>query len=113
MTLVTGAEAVNLARSLPSGLHSRGTTILASMKHPDAGRPRSLILAEDVEHPGLWRIEWFDSAGAAYITVFAGPAAGERARDYHDAIKNGRLGTHVTDTQRGSSGQIPPGKVPQ
>jgi hypothetical protein len=100
MTLVTGAEAVNLARSLPSGLHSRGTTILASMKHPDAGRPRSLILAEDVEHPGLWRIEWFDSAGAVYITVFAGPSAGERARDYHDAIRDGRLRTHLARSSR-------------
>ena len=100
MTLVTGAEAVNLARSPPSGLHSRGTTILDSMKHPDAGQPRSLILAEDVEHPGLWRIEWFDSAGAVYITVFAGPSAGERARDYHDAIRDGRLRTHLARPSR-------------
>jgi hypothetical protein len=71
------------------------------MSHLDAEQPRSLILAEDVEHPGLWRIEWFDSAGAAYITVFAGPAAGERARDYHDAIKDGRLLSHVAEGHPG------------
>jgi hypothetical protein len=71
------------------------------MTHLDAGQFRSLILAEDVEHPGLWRIEWFDSAGAAYITVFAGPAAAERARDYHDAIKDGRLLSHVAEGHPG------------
>jgi hypothetical protein len=36
------------------------------------------MLAEDLEHPDLWRIEWFDSDGRAYITVFAGPSARER-----------------------------------
>jgi hypothetical protein len=49
------------------------------------------MLAEDLEHPDLWRVEWFDSDGRAYITVFAGPSAGGRARDYHDAIRDGRL----------------------
>jgi hypothetical protein len=74
------------------------------MTHLDATEPRNLMLAEDVEHPDLWRVEWFDSDGRAYITVFAGPSAGERARGYHDAIRDGRLRTHVTDTQRGGSG---------
>jgi hypothetical protein len=75
------------------------------MTHLDAGQPRSLMLAEDVEHPDLWRVEWFDSAGLVYITVFAGPSAGERARDYHDAIRDGRLPTHVTDGQQRNAGQ--------
>jgi hypothetical protein len=47
----------------------------------------------------------FDSAGLVYITVFAGPSAGERARDYHDAIRDGRLPTHVTDSQQRYAGQ--------
>lgn len=75
------------------------------MTHLDAGQPRSLMLAEDVEHPDLWRVEWFDSAGLVYITVFAGPSAGERARNYHDAIRDGRLPTHVTDGQQRNAGQ--------
>jgi hypothetical protein len=79
----------------PADTRSPRTFQWNPMTQLDAGQPRSLILAEDVEHPGLWRIEWFDSAGAVYITVFAGPSAGERARDYHDAIRDGRLRTHI------------------
>ena len=108
VTLVTAAEVVSLAIWLPSGLHSCGPPTLVAprtfqwnpMTQLDAGQPRGLILAEDVEHPGLWRIEWFDSAGAVYITVFAGPSAGERARDYHDAIRDGRLRTHLARSSR-------------
>jgi hypothetical protein len=108
VTLVTAAEVVSLAIWLPSGLHSCGPPILVAprsfqwnpMTQLDAGQPRGLILAEDVEHPGLWRIEWFDSAGAVYITVFAVPSAGERARDYHDAIRDGRLRTHLARSSR-------------
>lgn len=74
------------------------------MTHLDAGQPRSLMLAEDVEHPDLWRVTWFDSAGLVYITVFASPSAGDRARDYHDAIRGGRLPTHVTDGQQRNAG---------
>jgi hypothetical protein len=71
------------------------------MTHPDATEPRSLMLAEDLEHPDLWRVEWFDSDGRAYITVFAQPSAGERARDYHEAIRDGRLLSHVADGHPG------------
>ena len=71
------------------------------MAQPDPPQPRNLMLAEDVEHPDLWRVEWFDNDGRAYITVFAGPSAGERARDYHDAIKDRRLLSHVADGHPG------------
>jgi hypothetical protein len=49
------------------------------------------MVFEDLQEPGAWRVEWFDSNGAAYITMFAGRSAEERARDYHDAIAQGRL----------------------
>jgi hypothetical protein len=39
------------------------------------------------------------------ITIFAGEHAEARARDYHDAIRDGRLDSHVTDAQRGGSAQ--------
>jgi hypothetical protein len=29
-----------------------------------------------------WRVEYFDADGGCYVTVFAGPAAEKRARDY-------------------------------
>jgi hypothetical protein len=55
-------------------------------------RPRNLVVARDLDNPGyLWRVEWFDSDGAGYITIFAGQEAEARAKDYHNAIKDGRL----------------------
>jgi hypothetical protein len=74
----------------PADTRSPRTFQWNPMTQLDAGQPRSLILAEDVEH----------SAGAVYITVFAGPSAGERARDYHDAIRDGRLRTHLARSSR-------------
>jgi hypothetical protein len=53
-------------------------------------RPRNLVVAPDLDNPGyLWRVEWFDSDGAGYITIFAGQEAEARAKDYHNAIKDG------------------------
>jgi len=34
--------------------------------------PRNLALAADLELEGAWRVEYFDSDGAGYITIFAG-----------------------------------------
>jgi hypothetical protein len=42
---------------------------------------------------GEWRVEYFDDDGGCYVTVFAGPKAERRARDYFDALKFGRLRT--------------------
>ena len=67
------------------------------------GQPRYLTLAEDLDHPGdWWRVEYFDSDGAGYITIFAGQQAEARARDYYDAIAEGRLGARLADAQRES-----------
>ena len=38
-------------------------------------------------------VEYFDDDGACYVTVFAGPQAERRARDYFEALKFGRLRT--------------------
>jgi hypothetical protein len=70
------------------------------MTNLDGKQPRHLVLAEDVENPGIWRVEWVDSDGASYITVFAGREAESRAKDYHDAIRDGRLTTHIPDAWR-------------
>ena len=56
---------------------------------------------EDRATPGEWRVEWFDSDGAGYITIFAGQEAEARAKDYHNAIKDGRLDSRIADAQRG------------
>jgi hypothetical protein len=60
--------------------------------------PRNLALVADLELEGAWRVEYFDSDGAAYITIFAGQAEA-RARDYYDAIERGALDTRIADAQ--------------
>jgi hypothetical protein len=40
---------------------------------------------------GEWRVEYFDDDGGGYVTIFAGPAAERRARDYFISLKSGRL----------------------
>jgi hypothetical protein len=67
-----------------------------------AQRPRDLVVTQDFDNPGyLWRVEWFDSDGAGYITIFAGQEAEARAKDYHAAIRDGRLDPRIADAQRG------------
>jgi hypothetical protein len=61
--------------------------------------PRDLCLAADLELEGAWRVEYFDSDGAGYITIFTGQSAEVRARDYHDAIERGVLNTRIADAQ--------------
>jgi hypothetical protein len=61
--------------------------------------PRNLALAADLELEDAWRVEYFDSDGAGYITIFAGQSAELRARDYYDAIERGALNTRIADAQ--------------
>ena len=46
---------------------------------------------EDRSGTGEWRVEYFDDNGGCYVTIFAGPAAEGRARDYFMSLKSGRL----------------------
>jgi hypothetical protein len=46
---------------------------------------------EDRREAGDWRVEYCDDDGGCYVTVFAGPEAERRARDYADALKAGVL----------------------
>ena len=46
---------------------------------------------EDRREAGEWRVEYFDDDGGCYVTIFAGPEAEMRARDYADALKAGVL----------------------
>jgi hypothetical protein len=43
---------------------------------------------EDRLVSGQWRVEYFDDEGGCYVTVFAGPAAQQRATDYRDALSS-------------------------
>jgi hypothetical protein len=45
----------------------------------------------DCEGGDFWQVEWGDSDGGCYVTTFDGPMAEQRARDYFDALKSGRL----------------------
>jgi hypothetical protein len=52
---------------------------------------QQVTVIDDSGSTGDWRVEYFDDDGACYITVFAGPKAEQRARDYFQALKFGRL----------------------
>jgi hypothetical protein len=60
---------------------------------------RDLTLVEDEVIPGEWRVEYFDEEGDDYLTIFVGQQAELRARDYRDAIKEGRLETRIADAK--------------
>ena len=53
--------------------------------------PHEIAIFEDRHGSGEWRVEYFDDDGACYVTIFAGPDAEKRARDYHDALKTGLI----------------------
>ncbi len=38
-------------------------------------------LVDDRNASGVWRVEYQDDDGGCYVTIFAGPAASQRARD--------------------------------
>ena len=52
-----------------------------------------VVLHEDLNGNGEWRVEYEDDDGACYVTIFAGPKAERRARDYYEALKTGTLKT--------------------
>jgi hypothetical protein len=52
---------------------------------------QQVTLIEDSDSTGEWRVEYFDDDGGCYVTMFAGPKAEKRARDYFEALKFGRL----------------------
>jgi hypothetical protein len=59
------------------------------------GRMTDLKLFEDKASPGAWRVEYFDDDGGCYVTVFGGPQAEDRARDYYAALRTGLLASHA------------------
>ena len=67
------------------------------VRHPfDFPLPSSIFggivsVNEDRFGTGEWRVEYFDDDGGCYITIFAGPAAERRARDYFTSLQSGRL----------------------
>jgi hypothetical protein len=52
---------------------------------------REVTVFEDDAGNGDWRVEYFDRAGAGYVTIFAGPEAERHARDYFHALKSGSI----------------------
>jgi hypothetical protein len=52
---------------------------------------REVSVHPDCEGGPHWFVEWGDSDGGCYVTVFDGPMAEQRARDYFAALKAGRL----------------------
>ena len=52
---------------------------------------REVSVHPDCEGGSFWLVEWGDTDGGCYVTTFDGPMAEQRARDYFDALKAGRL----------------------
>jgi hypothetical protein len=52
-----------------------------------------VILQEDLNVNGEWLVCYQDDDGAVYQTVFSGPKAEQRARDYFGALKGGSIKT--------------------
>jgi hypothetical protein len=58
-----------------------------------------ILVLEDRAQPGQWRVEYIDEDGGCYVTIFAGPAAQQRAHDYGEALKAGSLSAHTGPLQ--------------
>jgi len=54
-------------------------------------RTDQVLVFEDKAETGDWRVEYFDTDGGCYVTIFAGPEAEARARAYHAALLAGTL----------------------
>jgi hypothetical protein len=52
---------------------------------------REVFVHPDCEGGPHWLVEWGDSDGGCYVTVFDGPWPNSGARDYFEALKSGRL----------------------
>jgi hypothetical protein len=75
----------NEARSGPERPQSRRRVGVApSTRWAKSARP-----ASTPTQTGEWRVEYFDDDGGCYVTVFAGPRAEKRARDYAGALRAG------------------------
>jgi hypothetical protein len=46
--------------------------------------PETAKVFEDREHPGEWRVEWFDDDGGCEVEIFTGPHARDQAIRYAD-----------------------------
>ena len=57
---------------------------------------------EDRDSKSDWRAEYFDDDGGCYVTIFAGPFAEKRAREYAEALKARKLAP--IPNQRSASG---------
>jgi hypothetical protein len=52
---------------------------------------RNVQVCKDRNGLEEWRVEYFDSDGGCYVTIFAGPIAEQRARSYQRALIDGKL----------------------
>ena len=53
----------------------------------------AVVLHEDRDRNGEWLVSYQDDDRAIYLTVFSGPEAQQRARDYFAALKGGGIKT--------------------
>jgi hypothetical protein len=85
-------------------LYCEGANVMKNILRNDEP-PQDLALTEGQEISGEWLVEYSDDDGGDYLTIFEGEEAEARARDYRDALKEGRLGTRIADAKVGRSEQ--------
>ena len=81
--------------------------------------PEIAKVFEDHQHPGEWRVEWFDNDGGCEVEIFLGPNAREQAIRYahhqyekfeevsiiHTSRSSRRVSAHIEPNTSG----FPPG----
>jgi hypothetical protein len=50
----------------------------------EGAMPETAKVFEDREHPGEWRVEWFDDDGGCEVEIFTGPHTRDQAIRYAD-----------------------------
>lgn len=56
-----------------------------------------LVLQQDIDDRDVWHVGYLDNDGDIYTVTFVGPVAELRARDYYDALRQGRISDRIKD----------------
>jgi hypothetical protein len=84
-------RAANLADPYHAARIARGERFDDPSANSNDQWERAVSVHPDCEGGPHWLVEWGDRDGGCYVATFDGPMAEQRARDYFEALKSGRL----------------------